>query len=110
MSVSIGDIRSKLPVFSERSYGDISWALERAQSRVSRPQWGRRADEAIILLTGHFLATDMQPPAMGVVTARTVDDVSESYAAGNDNYSSTVYGREYKQLLRTTLFDRTRGR
>lgn len=110
MSVSVDDIRNKLPVFSDRNYNHLFWALERAQSRVSRAQWGKRADEAIILLTGHFLAIDLQPPATGAVTARTVDDVTESYAAGNDNYASTVYGREYKQLLHTILFDRTRGR
>lgn len=67
--------------------------------------WGDLADEAHRTLAAHFatiLQSEGPSGATGAVTSRTIDKLTESYAAGNfedAELGSTKYGRLHAALL-----------
>ncbi len=64
-----------------------------------QPHWGNNFSEAHALVAAHFLTIEFNPGAVGgVVNARSIDKISESYSVGtfeDPEYQSTFYGRMY---------------
>ena len=64
-----------------------------------QPHWGDKFSEAHALVAAHFLTLEFNPGAVGgVVNARAIDKISESYSVGtfeDPEYQSTFYGRMF---------------
>jgi hypothetical protein len=65
--------------------------------------WGTKLDEGHRTLAAHFATLCLNPGAVGgVVTARSIDKISESYAVGafeDAEMSTTKFGRMHLALL-----------
>lgn len=109
MAITVTDIRTQLPEFAALATAQIQLAIDKANRRLNRTQWGTKADDALVCLVGHLLALSCKQgegPA-GAVTSESVGDVSVSYAMPEafkqSALASTSYGRCYLELLSTLM-------
>lgn len=105
MAVTIQDIKTRLPEFAAQPDTLLQLVLDSATSRINTTQWGSKADDALVCLTGHLLTfvCKQGDAAPGAVISEKVDDVSTTYALPeafkNSAMASTSYGRCYLELL-----------
>lgn len=78
-----------------------------------QPHWGDAFSEAHALVAAHFLTLEFNPGNVGgVVNARSIDKISESYAVGaldDPEYQSTFYGRMYLAKLKAIGLKQSRA-
>ena len=66
--------------------------------------WGQKQEVGQRYLAAHRLTLILRNEKGAAVTAERTGDVSTNYAApGVDDYSETVYGREFQRLRRGTI-------
>jgi len=107
MAVTANDIRDHFAEFADLSDTVINRWLEQAVRRVNPTQWGEKADDAVLWLTGHLLklqsalACGMQAPS-GPVSQHKVGDLWVSFKIpdkmGATFLAATTYGQYYLTL------------
>lgn len=66
--------------------------------------WGRKQETAQRYLAAHKLTLISREDKGAGITSERTGDVSTTYATpGEEDYSETVYGREYQRLLRGAI-------
>jgi hypothetical protein len=82
-----------------------SWDIVLADVAVQvGANWGRRQEMAQRYLAAHRLTLIAGTEKGGQVTSERTGDVATSYASsGTDDYSETVYGREFERIRRGTI-------
>lgn len=66
--------------------------------------WGRKQEIGQRYLAAHRLTMIAREDKGGTVTSERTGDVATSYAAAaGDDYSETVYGREFERIKRGTV-------
>jgi hypothetical protein len=109
MAVTVADIQSLGGApFASTDEDRIALWLTFADARLSSDAWGSSRDDALKVLTLHYLSSDPELSgsgggAAGTVSSMSVGDVSVSYATpssvGSDNdLSSTFWGRLFLQM------------
>jgi hypothetical protein len=107
VAITVQDIRTQLPEFAALDGEQIELALAKAGRRINTTQWGSKADDAMVCLTGHLLALSCKQGEgpVGPVTSEKVGDVSVTYLVPESfkrsALASTQYGRCYLELLAT---------
>lgn len=112
MSASLDLFRTLIPAYASVPDATVEAFITQAATRFTASAWGAVYVEAVVYVAAHLIATT---PGLGVavgaapgqVTGRSVDGVSQSYAAArvadeaDEDWASTVYGRRYLQLRRS---------
>lgn len=107
MTVTAQDIKDTWAEFATTSDALIELFLAQAQRRINATQWGDKADDGTLYLTGHLLKIECQlrttgKTAAGPISQQRVGDLAVSYQipdnASKSFLSSTAYGREYLDL------------
>ena len=123
--LTYADFAIDYPEFAAIAQSKVERALNRAIARVDETAWGRFADEAVGLLTAHFLAIgpDTSNASAGGIASQMAGplvsiEVEGEYAirsatpfgfgggigvAGDANYFLSPYGRQYKELQRSVI-------
>lgn len=88
--------------FSSLEETKVSYHLTRAINRINSDIWGTFNDEAVGLLTAHFLSS-LDSSSLGGTIKRIeiegdIEVESESGFKVLDNYDLTPYGRQFKEL------------
>lgn len=118
MSVTAKDIKDSFAEFAGLSDQLVERFLAQAQRRVSTTQWGDKADDGVLWLTGHLLKVESQirsgsSAAAGPISQKSVGDLSVSYAVPSDirnNFlASTTYGQQFIELKRLIFPSRIIG-
>lgn len=114
--MATSDIRDILFIIAPEFYtvdttelSNINTIIGLASNRINRTRWGAKADEGTAWLTAHLLKRSEMATAgqTGNIIKEKLADQEITYSdysrSGNfDNfYSSTIYGQEYINLLKT---------
>lgn len=115
MAADVAAFRAAFPEFPTAGFPDaqVQFQIDVAEGLTNRQRFGRLADQAVLYLAAHYLATATaqvasiaaggsaaSPPA-GAQTGASVGGVSvsndPSYGAvdGSGLYNGTLYGRQY---------------
>jgi hypothetical protein len=106
--VTRDEVLGLAPELSVVEDGDARWAFFAEEAnRLSQAVWGDLRPYAMLYLVAHKMTVSVRGAASGgrgAVTSESVGGVSRTYAtvagAGPTDYETTIYGAEYKRMLR----------
>jgi len=91
--------------FDDLKNSAIQIYLDMAVRCVDETVWGDKADDAIKLLTAHYLTLATREGASGPVTSEKVGDLQTNYgqSQSDSELASTSYGTMYLQMKKTLV-------
>ncbi len=102
--LTVSNFKTDFPEFEAISNATVSRFITKAECRVNRMEWGKKADDGVGYLTAHLLKRLAQGDgaASGPVASEKVGDIAVSYGVSDDfknrELASTVYGRQYLDI------------
>lgn len=104
MAVTVAGVKSKFSEFADTDVSLVQSCIDAALLNVNECAWGARYDLGVLWLSAHLLkvatAASSGGASSGLVTSKSVGDVSVSFADGSGSYGdatlgTTPYGVQY---------------
>lgn len=92
--------------FDSLTNSQIKIYLDMATNCVDETVWGKKADDAIKLLTAHYLTLASRGGNSGSVTSEKVGDLQKSFSnaqTDDSELATTSYGQMYLQMRKTLV-------
>lgn len=103
--MNAGQFLALHPEFRTLEHHIVEWQLMRANLRVDPTKWGAKTQEAIALLTAHFLSSVLYEQSSLAGNAMSLNagqaGTRPTPTGSREDFSSTSYGTQYLNLLST---------
>lgn len=104
MSVSPQDVKLIAPELAGQTNPRIQFFIDLAVTNVNANVWVEKTDQAVTLLTAHFMTLSNRGGSGGAITSERVGDLATSYSAPSGDMSElgqTAYGQMFVTLMKT---------